>query len=284
MAVYDKQGNQIDQPYDINGSVLAQCYDIDQNPLLGKSLKVMTYNVGSWYYNGIVTPSDKQDIYYHLQSSIFEAEDVDVVGIQEYYSAIGSYSVPTMLGNYFSSLYTVDKTSSKAGRALASKYTLSETQEINFVHQNGEVRSYLKAYIYVDGKKVCFITAHLAYPSTATAIEQSDELIAVASQDDYCIVTGDFNVNANNSSSSGYLNIVQAWENAGFNSANCADFGFIPTHINSANPSGTWEILDHIFTTPNIDITNAYRNMTKINDDIGDIIDHVPVIAYLNIK
>ena len=232
--IYDIDKNQYNYAFDIDGMSLNQAYDIDKNPLFDieppivEAFKVMSYNVGSWTAFGGKATSENQETWYTLQNSILSTEDADLLGIQEYYSKIGSYSVPTMLGQYYPYLFAVDWVSTKAGRAIASKYPMTNTREVNFQNQNGEIRSYVIGDVTIEGKTIKFISAHLALVNATIAL-QIQELLNTVSNFDYWVLTGDFNINFPDEQSEGYNVLVKPFLDAGYHVANGSVFGFIPT-------------------------------------------------------
>ena len=247
-------------------------------------LKVMSYNVGSWTSFGSKATSANQEFWYALQSGIFNTERPDLCGIQEYYSAIGSYSVPTMLSQYFISQYEVDWVSTKAGRGLCANYTMSNAHEVNFQNQNGEIRSYLIADMTINGKAVKFLTAHLALENETIAL-QIGELLSAVANFDYWILTGDFNINFPDAQSTGYTMLVKPFLDAGYHVANGSTFGFIPT-FSTKNPGddSDWRYLDNIMCSANIDITDVYVNLAKMTAITTQGIDHLPLIAEMVIN
>lgn len=282
--MYDIDKNPYNSAFNISGEPINQAYDIEGNPLFEDgpiTLKVMSYNVGSWTAFGDKATTSNQETWYTLQNSILSAEKPDLLGIQEYYSAIGNYSVPTMLGQYLKYLFAVDWVSTKAGRALASRYVLRNTAEINFQNQNGEIRSYLIGDLTIGGKTIKFITAHLALDN-ATIILQIQELLSAVSDFDYWIITGDFNINFPNLQSDGYRYLVKPFLDEGYHVANGSSFGFINTFsTKQPGDDSDWRCLDNIMCSSNIDITDVYVNELKITDHAGYGIDHLPLIAEL---
>jgi endonuclease/exonuclease/phosphatase family metal-dependent hydrolase len=289
--IYDTNKNPYNYAFDVSKTRLNQAYDINKNPLLEiepptptYKFKVMSYNVGSWTAFGVKATLENQETWYTLQNSILNAERADLLGIQEYYSAIGSYSVTTMLGQYYEYLYAVDWVSTKAGRAIASKYLMTNTAEINFQHQNGEQRSYLIGDVAVEGKTIKFITAHLALDNATIALQIGELLEAVRSFD-YWILTGDFNIAFPNSQSDGYAILVKPFLDAGYNVANGSNFGFIPTFsTKKPGDESDWRCLDNIMCSSNITITNVYVNRQKITEHVDYAIDHLPLIAEMEIE
>lgn len=79
-------------------------------------------------------------------------------------------------------------------------------------------------------------------------------------------------------SGSDYTDVIEPILAAGFHSANCTDYGFLVTY--SDQPNSTWTgCLDDIVTSGNIEITSAEVDTTKLTDNIGDKVDHMPLIA-----
>ena len=286
--IYDIDGNAYHYAFGIGGNSLEQAYDIAGNPLLEqpgvKQLKVMSYNVGSWTAFGAKATVDNQETWYTLQDAILATEDADLLGIQEYYSQIGNYSVPNMIEQYCGYLFDVDWVSTKAGRAIASKYVMSNTNEINFRNQNGEIRSYLIGDVDIDDLTIKFITAHLALDNPTIAL-QIQELVEAVNQFDYWILTGDFNINFTDAQSEGYNVLVKPFLDAGHHVANGSTFGFIPTFsTKKPGDDSDWRYLDNIMCSANINITDVYTNMQKITEHAGYAIDHLPLIAEVEVN
>lgn len=284
MSIYNINGSQVNNAYAKDGSELSQAYDINRNPLIPKAFRVMSYNVGSWTAFGRKATSENQETWYTLQNSIIATEDTDFLGIQEYYSKIGNYNVSEMLGQYYPYLFAVDWVSTKAGRAIASKYPTTNAREINFQNQNGEIRSYLIGDVAIKGKTVKFLTAHLALDNATIAL-QIGELLDTVKSFDYWILTGDFNINFSGAQSEGYNILIKPFLDAGYNVANGDKFGFIPTFsTKKPGDESDWRYLDNIMCSPNIDITNVYVNRQKITEHVGYDIDHLPLIAEMEIE
>lgn len=276
--------------FNIGGKLLNQAYDINKNQLLDsepQQLKVMSYNVGAWTAFGKNATQQNQETWYTLQNSILSNEQADLIGIQEYEDAIGSYSVPTMIKQYAPYLFDVDRYVSgdigKAGRAIASKYLIHNAREINFNNQEGEERSYLIGDVIVGGRRIKFITAHLA--TNETAVLQVQEILSAIEHFDYWIVTGDFNIVFNDVESEGYAQLIEPFLNKGYHvaSGDVDSFGFIPTFAGGAKPENVtdenWRCADNIMCSSNIDITNVYVNRQKLTEHVGYGIDHLPLIA-----
>lgn len=290
--IYDVHGNQLDLAYDVHGNQLDSAYDVQGNLIWSarpsNQLKVMSFNVGSWYGYAKYLPTADASRYYSFYQQLFTDIDADLMGVQEYCNTMGSNTATSLLNATFGNLYAVDRRSNptKAGRALASRYPLSNTAEINFVAQTGEVRSFLTSTFQFNGKAIYFLTAHLAL----TANEQTaqiQELLDYVEDKEYWILTGDFNARFDSAESDGYAMLIEPFLNKGYGIANGADFGFIPSWCASGSTTD-WHCIDNIFTSSNIEITNVYRDETKItaynNGDFEYGIDHVPLIAELEVN
>lgn len=286
MAIYSLSGTHLNNAYSVDGDPLSSAYDIDGVQVFPDevALKVMSYNVGSWTAFGNKATAANQETWYTLQNGIFQQEQADLAGIQEYYSAIGSYNVPTMLAQYFQYFYEVDRTSSKAGRALASKYPMTNAREVNFQNQSGEQRSYLIADTTIGGRTVKFLTAHLALEYSTIAL-QIQELLSAVSNLECWILTGDFNITFPDAESEGYTTLVKPFLDAGYHVANGSTFGFIPTFsTKKPGDDSDWRVLDNIMCSANIDITDVYIDRDKITDHADYAIDHLPLIAEMRIN
>lgn len=283
--IYTINGENKEECYNINGDRLPQCYDINGNPLLDtkqETLKVLSYNVGSWTAFGRAATVQNQQTWYQLQNNILSNVNSDIAGFQEYYNKIGNYSVTKMLGFYYGQTFAVDKATGKAGRAISSKFTMQDSEEINFTHQRGEERSYLHTKLTINDKTVHFLNAHLSYEIDIAEL-QIDELLDVVQNYEYWILTGDFNVVFNSETDNGYIILVKKFLDSGYNVANGSTFGFIPT-FNGGTPESQndWRCIDNVMCSSNIEILDAYTNTLKLSH-AGYGIDHLPLIADIKI-
>ena len=286
MSIYNIGGQQLNSAYRVSSESLSTAYTKDSNLIFGTpvSFSIMTYNPGAWYGWGAVVPSNVASSWYEMLSSIFDKYKPDFVGIQEYYSAIGSYSAENMIKENDPYFYAVDRTSNCAGRAFASKYEIITPSDNLFSHQDGgELRYYLKGYIYVEGRKVCIISAHTSYQGSYP-YTQCNELLDVIANEDYFIVVGDMNLRVDTIGSADYNNLNGVWINAGYNSVSGPEFGIQKTYYD--NGSG-WHGVDQIFTSANISIDSVVIDDTKTDEYaslVGERFDHVPLIAYVTIN
>lgn len=132
-------------------------------------------------------------------------------------------------------------------------------------------RAYLKGYITIKGVEVAIINIHPGGYGSVNGNSWDngsfmwkdcfDELVALANEEEYCIILGDTNTNT----CGAYM------ESRGFYAANCGAFGELNT-----NMYGVDNFIDNIITTPNIKILSA----EAVADDRGGS-DHYPITAEL---
>ena len=289
MAIYDGNGNQLNACYDGHGNALQYAYDGEGHLIFTSretDLKVMTYNIGQWYIgNGSNVPTAKYSDYYALQRSMLASDDADIVGFQEYYDPFSSgHTVESVIGEYFTN-HVNNAVSGYSAKAIYSNgYALSSYEEVAFV--NGTGRNYIKASIIVNGKTVLVINAHLDTSSNESAkVAQARELFEAVANLEYFIIMADFNTVCKSISDEEYTTIMKQFIDAGYHSANCSEqHGFIDTWTDGTSASATWYPCDQIITSANIDMLSVYTDRTKVTDNIGDVIDHIPLIAELAIN
>lgn len=291
MSIYNMAGESISFAYSVD-SELNTAYDISGEVVFQKqdmiSLKVMTYNVGQWYIGGHDNvPADKDSIYYNLQNGIIQQTDADILLLEEYtkqFSKTGRTAL-SLLEQYYPYIHEQggDSATSSNGRCIASKYPISNYTVRNF--NDGSKLYYDTCTITVNDIPITVLVTHLHWDNLSKRKSEINTIISLASGMDYLIGGGDLNtINCRNTSEEDYTNILLPLLSAGFHIANCGDFGFIGTHGADSSYPNNLSILDNIFTSSNIQITNAYSDNTKLTDDIGDYIDHLPLIAELSIS
>lgn len=278
--IYSLDGSQLDSVFSLGGSALTNAYDVNANEIWTQ-LKVMSFNVGSWYGYADYVPDAETETYYSMYDHIFESQNADVVGIQEYCSRFGTSSGLTLLQSNYEYVYALDRTTnpSKAGKANASKIELSNNNEVVFTNNSGEERSFLVSTFHSKGKTIYFLNTHLSLTASEN-LAQLQELIDYVENKEYWIMTGDFNVRFDTAESEAYTTHIQPFLNLGYHVANGADFGFLRTFY-SGNEG---HCVDNIYTSANIDILDAYVDETKLNATLPNGIDHVPLIAELQIN
>ena len=286
MAIYDIYGNELSSVYDIEGHELDNAYDIEGNLVYTKepiTLKAMTYNVGQWWYgSGANVPAEKDEMYYALQNGIIQNANADVLFLNEYrdeFSGTGRTAL-SLLEQYYPYIETRSGGSGLyIGRAICSKYPLAQY----VTHTYSGANYYDSATITVDGIPITAIVTHLSTNKT-NRLAQLQTLISFLNNQNRFICCGDLNSAVGGSEqttgASDYRDMIVPLLNEGFNLANCSDYGFLVTYTD-----GSWSgCLDNIITSSNISINSAHVDTTKLTDDITDRVDHMPLIAELEIN
>lgn len=278
MAVYNVEGNSINTIYGNSGSALIQAYDINGNPLISVSpvsFTVMTFNV-QWFTE---INSDET-----LLEEIFNAYDADIVGLQEVRTGNGNIPEPgkTVLEARYDYIYQGNQNNKTA---IASTISLSNVSANLFSVGS---RGYQKAYFTVGGRTICWINTHLETSSyESQKVAQAQEVFNLVQNENYFIITGDFNTVCKSVNDTEYTTIMKQFVDAGYNCANCTEqHGFIDTWTSGSTAIGTWYPCDHIITSPNISINTVIADTTKIDvaSQTSQSIDHLPLIAYLTIN
>ena len=281
--IYNKNGNALTSAYNVSGDSLESVYDLNGNAVYQRVLKVMTYNV-QWFQN-----FNSQQT---MQELIINSNDADIIGIQE----ISKNGTIPSLGQTVLSGYGYKQLSShKNYMALASKKQFSNYSTADFQNQDAydaseynETRAYQKCTINVGGIPIVWINAHLCFHDASVKAAQMMELLTIAEQNDYCIITGDFNSYCLAVSDTDYVSMYKPFVDAGYNLANCTEEkGFTKTWTDSAVATSTAEMTyatDNIITSANINIMSVKYDSTKFSYLDGHAIDHIPVIAELQVN
>lgn len=285
MAIYNVSNTQIYQAFDIDAASLAKAYNKDGNEVFSATLKVMSYNVGQWYYgSGDNVPEAKDEEYYNLQNGMIANADADILCICEYwdiFSKTGRTAL-SLLSQYYPYIETQGGSSGYYGRAICSKYPLT-----NFTHHaytNESARYYDSATVTINDTPITVVVTHLNVDDRSKRSAQVAELITFLQQQTRFIACGDYNtLDCKNTSGADYTAIIEPLLNAGFHCANCSDFGFLETY--SDQPTGTYTgCLDNIVTSANIDILSASVDTTKLSDGLTEKTDHMPLIATVQLE
>lgn len=277
--IYDKTGNILQEVYNINPMSLSTAYDKDGNQVFGggsvSNFIVMTYNIQ--YFSGINSQQS-------MQQHIINTYNADIIGLQE----LGTTGNIPSVGAAVLTEYPYKHIGVQTNKtALVSKKLLSNVMSGVFTNQLSETRGYQKAYIQVGGKTVCWINTHLEYQQNSVQYAQMKEVFDMAEEEDYVIITGDFNSDCMSVSDSDYIGLYKPFIDAGYKVANCsAETGFTKTWTNSTTATSTNEMTDptdSIIVSSNIEIVSVVFDPTKFSNLDGNPIDHIAVIAYLSI-
>lgn len=281
--IYNIQEEPLDDAYSVNGNNLSTAYNVGGSKIWEKDssepsepsaptiLTVMTFNIGEFY--GRNTTS--------VLSHIIDTYDADIIGLQEVYKTSLASAFSTVFSDYpYESFASqVNKT------AIVSKTALSASSGI-FSSQSIEQRGYNKAYFQFNGKSICWFNAHLETTGGGTAkASQARELYEMAIQEEYFIITGDFNTICRSTADEEYSTIMRQYLDYGCYSANCSEqFGFVNTWSgdNSLSSSNSYPC-DHIITSPNLPIESVKFDMYKTTISSSYSIDHIPIIAEINV-
>ena len=284
MPIYDANGNQLYHAYDADGNELNYAYDAEGNVIYRKeaiTLKVMQYNVGQWYTgDGDNVPANKDAEYYALHNGMIQNADADILFINEYWNNISKLprTALSMLEQYYPYIHAEDGASGYYGRAICSKYPLS-----NWTHHtytNESTRYYDSAEITVNGVPITLVITHLS-TDQAKRMVQIPELITYLNSLDRFIAGGDYNTGVKpNIDDQRYETNVVPFIEAGFNMANFMVNGQLVTCIDG---DGQDYCIDNIVASSNITFTDAYVDTTKTTDQINDKVDHMPLIAEIEL-
>ena len=237
---------------------------------------IMSYNVGSWY-NGSEydVPADKYDTFYNLQKKIIERYEPDIFCAQEYRNSIGKNLLTEKY--YFVQIGENAESRRYDGKAICTNRYLENGENINFTESDSTsiIRNYEKAYVYMNGRRVCVISAHLALTEAACS-SNVDDLISAVSGEEYFIICMDANVDVNNKTSNVYINTLKKFSDAGYKLCNGSEeFGT----FNSFASNNT--AIDNIIVSSNINVKSVV--MDKQKEGLSDGSDHYPLIAYLEV-
>lgn len=289
MSVYSKNGFELGATFAPSGVGLSSAFDADGVQVFSTShtIKVMTYNVGSWYDgNHDNVPADKDADYYALQKGILLQNNADIVFMNEYtqrFSKTGRTAISLLRECGYQYIVETDggTDTEVTGRCIASKYPLSDYTKRTF--DDGSNRYYDSCIVSVGGIRVNLVITHLHWDNRTLRTSEMATIMSLLSGFDKFILAGDFNTTDNyDTTGADYINIIKPLIDAGYNVANAGDFGFIVTYYDE--PDSTWHgVLDNIVTSANIEIESVYVDETKLNDNLTERIDHIPLIATLQI-
>ena len=295
MAIYDLNGTQINNAYNLSAEI-NNAYDIQGQHIFSKTpvvLKVMAFNVGSFYTEWHPCPDNKSASFYQRHTTIFNAQQPDIAGLPEWYKYIGTYSSDTFMSDHFESYvanYEAYKGNTNPNHAItfSSTYPMSNNTIVAYQSQGSETRYYQKGYITVNGHNIRIVNTHLDLNGTARG-NQFAELLTMLENETYFICTGDFNFQIQAVGDSQYNASVQLALNKGFNSAQNSSGIYLTWYDGqTAQTSTTIHALDNIITSANLPISNVAVDTTKLTDGLCSansfIIDHLPLVAKVTVS
>lgn len=291
--IYDISKNILDLAYDVNGDSLTKAYDIDGVeifPIDSLIVKTMEYNVGGWYTgNGGNVPAASKNSYEMLLRNTLSDDEAEIVGFQEYWNnfcADGTTAV-SILDDYYTSNNAINGDTTYGGRGISANYPLMSSTTFEFSTHTSYQHPNLVDVFQINGHNVYVLSCHLDWDSQEMQETQVQELIEYLSDKEYFIVFGDFNASittSENRTSAEYIGVCKPFIDAGYNMANWKS-SFLATYYNGSSASASSSILctDNIITSANIGVYNPHVDTRKLTDGLGDVIDHIPLIATLTI-
>ena len=291
MALYGKDGNELSQVFNPSGLEIGSAFNKDGGQVYSnvRTLKVMTYNVGEWYdgkHDNV--PADKDADYYALQKGMILANNPDVLCMEEYtkqFSKAGRTANSLLLECGFSYIIETKGDSPTAspanGRCIASKFPIADYTVRNF--GDGSQLYYDTCVITVRGIQIHFVITHLHWDDRSKRTSEMETIVGLLRGFDRFVLCGDFNTtDCYDTSGADYTAVIQQLVSEGYHLANCGDFGFKITYSSYSDNNWT-AVLDNIVTSSNITILNVAVDETKLNDNLTERIDHMPLVATLQI-
>ena len=236
---------------------------------------VMSYNCGEWWIgSGENVPVDKFNSILSTQKNIIERYNPDILSICEYSNFFSGrfFTKDILLDELFyeSKEFAVD--TQYSGKAICSKSKIENSEE--HVLSTGSIC--IIFYVYLNGRKVCVVNTHLDPHSEGNRSKEVDEIISLISDEEYLILCADWNVNEKNKETDDYKNTIKKFKDIGLK---CCNDGVYETYY-SANPKTA---LDDIIVSKNINIKSFIVDTQKLENNDFEGLDHMPVIAYLEI-
>lgn len=285
MAVYDKDGNSLQNIYDKNGITLQRAYDKNGTAVfepLSYDLSVMSFNV-QWFKN---INADAN----HIVKDAIARFNPDIIGFQEWeenygVGTIDGYAPDVYLENIGYDVMVGNGATISNKNAIASKYQLFDASEVAFTQ--GYKFGYNKAYITFEGKTIACYSTHLYWTEAGTSIRASEcaDLLSDAENEEYAIIIGDFNTLALSVSDAEYADAIGLFEDAGYHVANGDVMPLTKTWYDGTTAESSTKSYptDNIITSSNISIDRVVVDTTKLSAGLNQAIDHLPLIAQVSV-
>lgn len=268
----------------VNSVKIERATEIKEKPTLNNEAKglfaVMTYNVGGWY-NGSSSrvPDDKYEQFLELQQGIIDRYKPDILCLQEYNDHISSTkgAIDNILGSCYYSIAKAYESTPYDGKAICTSRSMENAVNVPFTTTEGAlIRNYEKAYVYMNGRKVCVISAHCGL-NYDVIVSNVDDLIneIISDDEEYVILCMDSNVDHTDTSAQLYTETIQRFKTIGCKLANGGEHGVFKTYA-SSNIA-----IDNIITRGNINIKSVVMDTQK--EGLSDGTDHYPLIAYVEV-
>lgn len=222
-------------------------------------IKVCTYNLGEYSYGrGDSISENEEAIIIEESKQFFSMQNCDIIGLQENADRLNTKTTDHEIYN---NLYPYS-CGLPRWTYIKTKYPIFSSGFSSW-HSSGRI--YTFCTVSINGVPVYVMSVHFAL-DFETRQKEYQELLTILSNKDSFIVFGDFNA------SKGKASEYDGVKNAGYNIANCGNFGAMNTI--SSGP------IDNIITSSNIDIVNSY--MPDVYDKMHS--DHLPIVAELVIN
>jgi len=206
-----------------------------------------------------------------MQGWLIAAQKPDILGVQEVYinkkektNNLLSVRTRDMQNMSFAETISYDS-GGRYGIGQISKFKPQNEQITLLSSEDKEQRCLQKEEYIIDGKRVSVYNTHLSYESASIRKKQFSEVIAIldADQNDYQILTGDFNAEENEFA--GFLK--------NYHVVNTSETKFYDYNYKRIAMSQ----IDNIIVSKNITVLNARAIPTEYSD-------HYPLFAFLALK
>lgn len=275
MAVYNNNGLVLDSIWDSKGELLSEAYDVNgqliyttEPTITEPTFSVMTYNIA------VFTSRNTEEII----GNIVNMYNADLIGLQE----VQKTSLSPIFHRVFSDYpyYSIGAQFNKD--AIVSKYPLSDTIKQIYDYNTLETKGYHKTYFEFQGKRICWFNTHLETTAGGAAkVTQAKQMHSLILDEEYFVITGDFNTICEDVTHSNYIDIMKPFIDKGCHSMNCSpESGFIDTWSDGWD----WENYDcypcdHIIVSPTLKFTKTIFDKYKETVLTSEKLDHIPMYA-----
>lgn len=235
------------------GIVIKEILTLSTMRINGKRIRVGTHNLGH-FYNGTSDGYDEDDYLEQVKNWVthFSESNLDICGLQEF-SAVFSpkYGIPS-IKNIFNKVFARTVTG-LLDQAVSSNLTINDISYGRLYTEDYiNSRPYIILNVTKDETTFCFAIVHLHPNDSNVRAIQRKELINILKKLDVFVCVGDFNADV--------ASEYDEFRIAGFNIANCGDYGVFETNIYSQKP------LDNIITSDNVEILSVEKEGNVTSD------------------
>lgn len=275
MAIYNNDGIVLNSIWDSKGELLSDAYDVNgqliytNEPTITEPIfSVMTYNIA------VFTSRNTEEVI----GNIVNMYNADLIGLQEVQKTTLSPIFNRVFSDY--PYYSIGAQYNKD--AIVSKYPLSDITKQIYDYNTLETKGYHKCYFEFQGKRICWFNTHLETTAGGVAkVTQAKQMHDLILNEEYFVVTGDFNTICKDVTHSNYIDIMKPFIDKGCHSMNCSpESGFIDTW------SDGWDWVnydcypcDHIIISPTLKFTKTIFDKYKETVLTSQKLDHIPMYA-----